>query len=344
MTDALLNVRGLSVHFRARGGLGRNRGIVKAVDDLSFAIDRGKTLGLVGESGCGKSTTGMAVQSLIPVTSGEIVLNGIDLVTLRAGGKRAARRQVQMVFQDPTSSLNGRMTVGQILEEPLHVHGIVPPRQRAQRVSDLLDSVGMPRSAAQRYPHEFSGGQQQRVAIARALAVEPSLIICDEPLAALDVSIRAQVLNLFRDLQESRGLSYLFISHDLSAVYHVADRVMVMYLGRPMELADRDTLFRGARHPYTAALLTAIPVPDPDIEQRRERVLLSGDVPSPINPPSGCVFHTRCPIARDICRDEVPGWRNISETESPHVIACHFPTKPTAVAATLSSKNQVHAR
>jgi oligopeptide/dipeptide ABC transporter ATP-binding protein len=265
----------------------------------------------------------MAVQGLVPVTAGRIRLAGIDLVPANGRTVRRARRRSQMVFQDPTSSLNMRMTIGEILEEPLVVHGVVAPRQRRGRVEQLLDSVGMPQGAADRFPHEFSGGQRQRVAIARALAVEPDLVICDEPLASLDVSIRAQMLNLLRELQAQRQLSLLFISHDLAAVYHVSDRILVMYLGRAMELTDRETLYGEARHPYTQALLSAVPVPDPDIEQHRERVLLTGDVPSPADPPSGCVFRTRCPIARDRCAEEVPQWRDIGIGRS-HLVACHY--------------------
>ena len=334
MTDPagkpLLDVRDLQVHFPVRSGARRSRALVKAVDHVSFTIGAGETLGLVGESGCGKSTTGLAVQGLTEPTAGQILLEGTDLTTLKGAERRMARRRTQMVFQDPTSSLNSRMTIAEILEEPLLVHRIVPPGQRRDRVHQLLEQVGMPAYAAQRFPHEFSGGQRQRVAIARALAVEPALIVCDEPVAALDVSIRAQVLNLFRDLQDERDLSYLFISHDLSAVYHVADRILVMYLGRPMELTDRETLYHRARHPYTAALLSAVPVPDPDVEQTRERILLTGDVPSPVAPPSGCVFRTRCPMAQEVCAVEVPAWRDIGADGRTHLVACHF-AEDTAV-------------
>jgi oligopeptide transport system ATP-binding protein len=324
MSEPLLQVRNLRVHFSTKAGIGRTREVVKAVEDLSFTVDKGETLGLVGESGCGKSTTGMAVQGLVKATSGDILLGDINMARLRPGKARAARRRTQMVFQDPTSSLNARMTVGQILEEPLLVHHLVAPRERPARIRQLLDAVGMPATSVNRYPHEFSGGQRQRIAIARALAVEPELIICDEPTAALDVSIRAQVLNLFRELQEQRDLSYLFISHDLSAIYHVSDRILVMYLGRPMELADRETVTHGPAHPYTSALLSAVPVPDPDVEQARQRVILSGDVPSPVNPPSGCVFRTRCPLAQDRCAEEVPAWRNLGDAGREHWVACHF--------------------
>jgi oligopeptide transport system ATP-binding protein len=327
VTAPLLDVRNLRVHFATKAGPRRSRQVVRAVEDLSFQVHRGETLGLVGESGCGKSTTGMAVQGLVPATSGDIRLGDVNMAKLRPSQARAARRRTQMVFQDPTSSLNARMTVGQILEEPLVVHHLVPPRERQPRVRQLLDAVGMPATSVHRYPHEFSGGQRQRIAIARALAVEPELIICDEPTAALDVSIRAQVLNLFRELQEQQGLAYLFISHDLSAIHHVSDRIMVMYLGRPMELADRETLTRRPSHPYTTALLSAVPVPDPDIEKARQRVILSGDVPSPVNPPSGCVFRTRCPMAQGRCAEEVPVWRNLAEDGTDHWVACHFAEK-----------------
>jgi len=323
MTEPLLQVRDLAVHFSASAGVRRGRGTVKAVDGVSFDIGAGSTLGLVGESGCGKSTTGFAVQGLVPATAGSIVLDGVDMVGLRPHEARRARRSVQMVFQDPTSSINGRMTVGQVLSEPLEVHGLWGDR-RMERVEELLEAVGMPASAAERYPHEFSGGQRQRIAIARALAVQPRLIVCDEPTAALDVTIRAQVLNLFRSLQRREDLSYLFISHDLAAVHFMADRVLVMYLGRAMELADRDAIVRRSMHPYTRSLVSAIPVPDPAVERRRSRILLQGDVPSPIDPPSGCVFRTRCPLADARCASEVPEWRDVTDSEGVvHRVACH---------------------
>lgn len=323
MTAPLLDVRDLAVHFAAGAGVRRGRATVRAVDGVSFEVGAGETLGLVGESGCGKSTTGFAVQGLVPATSGSVLLDGVDMTGLRASKARHARRAVQMVFQDPTASLNGRMTVGRILSEPLEVHGVWGGR-RVERVAELLDAVGMPESAAERYPHEFSGGQRQRIAIARALAVQPRLIVCDEPTAALDVSIRAQVLNLFRSLQRREGLAYLFISHDLAAVHFMADRVLVMYLGRAMELGDRDAIVRRSLHPYTRSLVSAIPVPNPVIERQRERILLTGDVPSPIDPPSGCVFRTRCPLADDRCAAEVPEWRELRDEEGGvHRVACH---------------------
>ncbi|MFD6517707.1 ABC transporter ATP-binding protein [Rhodococcus sp. NPDC060176] len=334
----LLAVRNLKVHFPGNRVPGRARSVVKAVDDLSFDLHRGETLGVVGESGCGKSTTGMAVQGLVDVTAGSINLDGVDLVSLSSREVRKVRGRTQMVFQDPTSSLNTRMTIGQILEEPLLVHQIVPPQERATRVRELLDLVGMPDYAADRYPHEFSGGQRQRVAIARALAVEPDLIVCDEPLAALDVSIRAQMLNLLRELQRTQNVAFLFISHDLSAVYHLSDRILVMYLGRAMELTDRESLYYNTRHPYTKALLSAIAVPDPDIEQNRERILLSGDVPSPMNPPSGCVFRTRCPIAQEVCASNMPEWKDIGVGETQHFVACHFGESDINAELVLSSR------
>ncbi|WP_193608004.1 ABC transporter ATP-binding protein [Nocardioides lijunqiniae] len=324
MTDALLEVSDLAVHFNAKAGARGGSGVVKAVDGLDFSIGHGETVGVVGESGCGKSTTGLAIQGLVKATSGSIMLDGVDLTKLKSRQVRAARRRTQMVFQDPTSSLNMRMTVGQIVAEPLLVHETLPKAQHRERVAELLGLVGMPESALDRYPHEFSGGQRQRIGIARALAVEPDLIICDEPTAALDVSIRAQVLNLFRELQRKRDLSYLFISHDLSAVHHISDRILVMYLGRPMELASRDTVYNDPQHPYTVALMSAVPIPDPDVERNRKHVLLQGDVPSPLNPPSGCVFRTRCPLAQDVCATEKPEFRDVGTNGEKHMVACHF--------------------
>jgi oligopeptide transport system ATP-binding protein len=314
MTDVLLEVRNLVKHFPVGGGLfGQRRGIVRAVDDISFAIRRGETLGLVGESGCGKTTTGRCILMLERPTSGQILFEGRDLTTLDDAGLRGIRRRIQVIFQDPYSSLNPRMTVGQIIAEPLAVHGIVPDRAaRAARVRDLLTHVGLLPQHAHRYPHELSGGQRQRVGIARALAMEPSLIICDEPVSALDVSIQAQIINLLEDLQAEFGLTYLFIAHDLSVVRHISDRVAVMYLGKIAEVAERKSLYDEPLHPYTKALLAAVPIPDPELEQRRERVVLGGEVPSPLNPPPGCVFHPRCPIAVDRCPREVPALREVS--------------------------------
>jgi oligopeptide/dipeptide ABC transporter ATP-binding protein len=312
MSEFLLEVRNLVKHFPVSGGLFGQRGLVRAVDDVSFVIRRGETLGLVGESGCGKTTTGRCILMLERPTSGQILFEGRDLTALDQRALRPVRRKIQVIFQDPYSSLNPRMTVGQIVAEPLAVHGIVPDRgARAARVRDLLTHVGLLPQHAHRYPHELSGGQRQRVGIARALAMEPSLIICDEPVSALDVSIQAQIINLLEDLQAEFGLTYLFIAHDLSVVRHISDRVVVMYLGKIAEIADRKSLYDDPLHPYTKALLAAVPIPDPELEQRRQRVVLGGEVPSPLNPPSGCVFHPRCPIAIERCPREVPALREV---------------------------------
>jgi len=313
---ALLEVRNLVKHFEV------GRGIVRAVDGVSFTIEKGETLGLVGESGCGKTTTGRCILQLERATSGSVLFEGRELTSLDQKELRSVRRKVQVIFQDPYSSLNPRMTVGQILAEPLAVHGIVSGRAaRAARVKDLLSRVGLLPTHARRYPHEMSGGQRQRVGIARALAMEPSLIVCDEPVSALDVSIQAQIINLLEDLQSEFGLTYLFIAHDLAVVRHISDRVAVMYLGKIAEMADRKTIYDNPRHPYTKALLSAVPIPDPELEMKRERIVLGGEVPSALNPPAGCVFHPRCPIAVERCRHEIPLLRDLI---AGHAAACHL--------------------
>jgi oligopeptide transport system ATP-binding protein len=323
MSEALLQVENLVKHFPVGGGMfSKPAGQVRAIDGVSFTLQRGETLGLVGESGCGKTTTGRCILQLERPTSGRIVFEGVDLATLSEAELRKVRRRVQVIFQDPYSSLNPRMTIGQIIAEPIRVHGIVQEAAaREKRVRELLEQVGLLAQHARRYPHQLSGGQRQRVGIARALAMEPTLIICDEPVSALDVSIQAQIINLLEDLQKRLGLTYLFIAHDLSVVRHISDRVAVMYLGKIVEITDRTALYEAPRHPYTRALLSAVPIPDPAVEETRERTVLRGEVPSPLNPPSGCVFHPRCPIAVARCSTEIPSLREI---RSGHCGACHL--------------------
>jgi oligopeptide transport system ATP-binding protein len=312
--DVLLEVRDLVKHFSVGGGMfGGRAGTVRAVDGVSFVLRRGETLGLVGESGCGKTTTGRCILQLERQTSGQVIFEGRELGALSEAELRPVRRRVQVIFQDPYASLNPRMTVGQILAEPLAVHGLVPDRAgRRARVRDLLARVGLLPQHADRYPHQMSGGQRQRVGIARALAVEPALIVCDEPVSALDVSIQAQIINLLEDLQAELALTYLFIAHDLAVVRHISDRVAVMYLGKIVEITDRRELYDNPVHPYTKALLAAVPIPDPVLEAKRTHSVLMGEVPSPLNPPPGCVFHPRCPIAVDRCRGEVPPLREVT--------------------------------
>ena len=319
---ALVQVVGLKKYFPITQGIVFQRKVadVKAVDGLDFTIERGETLGLVGESGCGKSTTGRSVLQLYRPTAGEVYFQGKDLVKMQGEELRKMRRNMQMIFQDPYASLNPRMTVGDIIGEPLEVHNIAKGKEKKARVQELLQIVGLNPYFVNRYPHEFSGGQRQRIGVARSLAVNPDFIVCDEPISALDVSIQAQIINLLEELQQKFHLTYLFIAHDLSVVRHISDRIAVMYLGKIVELTDRDGLYANPLHPYTKALLSAVPIPDPVIEEKRERIILVGDVPSPVNPPSGCRFHTRCPLAIDICKHVDPEFRDVG---SKHYVACH---------------------
>ena len=321
--DVLLNVQGLKMYFPVNAGflIQRHVADVKAVDGLTFHVKSGETLGLVGESGCGKSTTGRAVLQLYKPTAGSVVFDGTELTTVKGRRLRSFRRRMQMIFQDPFSSLNPRMSVRSIVGEPMTIHGLYKGRgERKERVEFIMNAVGLNPYFAGRFPHEFSGGQRQRIGVARALAVEPDFIVADEPVSALDVSIQAQIINLLEDLQKDFNLTYLFIAHDLSVVRHISDRVAVMYLGKIMELAGSVELYENPLHPYTKALLSAVPITDPEVERSRERILLTGDVPSPVRPPPGCVFHTRCPIVIDECRERVPDWR---EVEPEHWVACH---------------------
>ena len=321
MSDALLSVKDLRKHFALKGGVfARNVEKVHAVDGVSFDIGKGETLGLVGESGCGKSTTGRCILRLIEPSGGEVLFQGADVTRMKGADLQALRRDMQIIFQDPFASLNPRHTVGAIIGEALQIHNLAPNRRaREERVAELLETVGLPAAHMRRFPHEFSGGQRQRIGIARALAVEPKLVICDEPVSALDVSIQAQVINLLEDLQEKFGLTYLFIAHDLSVVEHISTRVAVMYLGRVVEIAPSRDLYDHPLHPYTEALLSAVPIPDPTV--KRKRIMLQGDVPNPIHPPSGCHFHTRCQIARPDCSQRDPVLR---ESKPGHWVACHY--------------------
>ena len=319
---ALVQVVGLKKYFPITQGIIFQRKVadVKAVDGLDFGIREGETLGLVGESGCGKSTTGRSILQLYRPTAGEVYFQGKDLVKLEGEELRKMRRNMQMIFQDPYASLNPRMTVGDIIGEPLEVHTIAKGKEKKERIQELLQIVGLNPYFVNRYPHEFSGGQRQRIGVARALAVNPAFIVCDEPISALDVSIQAQIINLLEELQEKFHLTYLFIAHDLSVVRHISDRIAVMYLGKIVELTDRASLYANPLHPYTKALLSAVPIPDPVVEEKRERIILVGDVPSPVNPPSGCRFHTRCPLAIDICKRVDPEFRDVGGR---HFVACH---------------------
>lgn len=320
----LLKVEHLHKEFPTGSGFmgGKfSKKVVSAVNDLSFEIRAGETFGLVGESGCGKSTTGRAIMHLDPPTSGKVYFEGRDISKMNKKELKAMRREMQFIFQDPYASLNPRMTIGEIISEPMVIHGIGTPEERIERVRELLDVVGLNPEHINRYPHEFSGGQRQRVGIARSFILRPKLIICDEPVSALDVSIQAQVLNLLKDLQKQYGTAYLFIAHDLSVVQHISDRVAVMYLGKMVELSDWKSLYAEPNHPYAQALLSAVPIPDPDVQQNRKRIILAGDPPSPIDPPSGCRFHTRCPIAQAKCSEETPEFREIGKG---HFCACHY--------------------
>ncbi|WP_282941518.1 oligopeptide/dipeptide ABC transporter ATP-binding protein [Paenibacillus sp. RC67] len=314
--ETILEVRNLQKHFQVANGK-----ILKAVDNLNFSIERGETFGLVGESGCGKSTAGRTIINLYNATGGEVIFNGENVHKLRGRKLNDLRRQMQMVFQDPYASLNPRMTVGNIIAEGVDIHGLYSGSKRKERVFELLDAVGLNSEHANRFPHEFSGGQRQRIGIARALAIEPQFIIADEPISALDVSVQAQVVNLFKKLQKEHGLTYLFIAHDLAMVKHISDRIGVMYLGKLVEVTTSDALYDKPLHPYTQSLLSAIPIPDPEVERTRERIILEGEIPSPLNPPSGCPFRTRCPKAMPECAASMPEFK---EVEPNHYVACHL--------------------
>lgn len=322
--EPLLKVEHLSKEFPAEVGMiasHLNKRVVSAVNDVSFEIFPGETFGLVGESGCGKSTTGRTIMRLTNPTEGKVFFQGKDVSKMNKKELKAMRRDMQFIFQDPYASLNPRMTIGEIISEPMAIHGVGTKEERIERVRELLDVVGLNPEHINRYPHEFSGGQRQRVGIARAFALKPKLIICDEPVSALDVSIQAQVLNLLKDLQDQFGTAYLFIAHDLSVVQHISDRIAVMYLGKIVEVSDWKSLYAEPYHPYTQSLLSAVPIPDPDIQKNRKRIILAGDPPSPLDPPSGCRFHTRCPIAQAICSQEKPDFKEVAPG---HKCACHF--------------------
>jgi oligopeptide transport system ATP-binding protein len=321
--ETLLRVVNLKKHFPITRGIvvQKKIGAIKAVDGVSFEIQQGETLGLVGESGCGKSTTGRTILRLYPATDGQVFFNDVEISSLSNNAFRSLRPHMQMIFQDPYASLNPRMSIGEIIGEPLIVHTSMRDSERKEQVAELLNLVGLNPQYIDRFPHEFSGGQRQRIGIARALALRPQLIICDEPISALDVSIQAQVVNLLEELQEVFDLTYLFIAHDLSMVRHISNRVVVMYLGKFVEMAQVEDLFNNPLHPYTQALMSAVPIPDPAVEEKRSRIILTGDVPNPADPPSGCRFHTRCPIAEDICSQEEPELRQISFD---HDVACHL--------------------
>lgn len=335
MGDALLEIRDLKMHFPIYEGVfvRKETARVRAVDGLTFNIERGETLGLVGESGCGKSTTGRAILQLYTPTAGEVLFDGKDLCKMGPKELHEQRRNLQMIFQDPYASLNPRMTVNDIISEPLKVHKLASGIQAQRRVQELMEIVGLDPRFIRRYPHEFSGGQRQRIGIARALACNPKFIVCDEPISALDVSIQAQIMNLLEDLQQEFGLTYLFIAHDLAAVRHISTRIAVMYLGNMVELATGEDLYERPSHPYTRALISAVPIPDPEVEETRERIVLEGDVPSPINPPSGCVFHTRCPFAWERCKKEKPAFHDIAQG---HFVRCHLVEEPERAPGIIS--------
>jgi oligopeptide transport system ATP-binding protein len=341
--DVLLGVHDLKTYFPVRGGVFSHvKGWVKAVDGVSFAVRRGKTLGLVGESGCGKTTVGRTVLRLIPATAGRVFFDNHDVFALDRASLRTLRRRMQIIFQDPVGSLNPRLTVGSIVGEALTVHRIARGRDRDARVGELLERVGLRASYMNRYPHEFSGGQRQRIGIARALALKPDLIVCDEPVSALDVSIQSQILNLLKDLQSEFGLSYLFIAHNLAVVEHFSDDMAVMYLGKIVETAEAEAIYRNPKHPYTQALLSAVPAPSPDL--RKGRIVLGGEVPSPLNPPPGCSFHPRCPLATEICHQVIPPLIEHAGCEPGHVVACHHADRitPRTVMETMAKLAQAN--